>query len=792
MPATEQTWRSQKLLHVIFGVSAIVMTIATVWLMAKDHNREWKQVQLKDRKKDAWTTQASRDELAYELRTKKEEYLREESIAESAAIDPALLDRFEQLVVAEQRRLAEGSNDPDSLEDAQPGDAKAAASAAEFAAIRELSTELDAAAAEANAAADAESSDQVALRDVARRVRNRLVAKLESTIGDAKFREKNLVATKKAVNGQRTAVVSELGLKVHGGVDQEELDRTQLVIDGLDDTLATLTAQIAAAKDYRTQLEGIVGEINAQRNEAAKELATMEADLARLDDQVAKNTTNAGEWVTRLPILNALYNGNIRITQNWLPDLTINYNFSQVARFDRCATCHRAISKTAPGTATDPLYPTLTDAERNLELIMQASDEELDAESDLRAVYGLALTDESLVDGADVTVQYVLPDSLAAQAGLMSGDVVETINGQGVQTSKAAQELLTTMRESGEAIRIAVKRGLEHPFTAHPRLDLYLTDLSPHPEKIVGCTICHDGQGSGTSFQWTSHTPNDFNQQAEWIDTYGWFDNHHWIFPMKPARFVESNCLKCHHQKGALEPSESFPEPPAPKLVEGWSVVEKYGCFGCHEVNGYAGPGQTIGPDVRLEPNYHEAAAAILTDDGINDRQRDLARRLVEQPTDDAARHELYASITEGEADDLTPQTVKVSAVLKDVENPGQYRKPGPSLRYLDAKVDYDWLYSWIRRPADFRPSTKMPQFFGHWEHLSEDVDAAQLHESMRFEPIEIRALTSFLLKNSQPFEPMAKAAGVTESASAERGEWLFKSRGCLACHAHGEVEGIA
>ena len=82
---------------------------------------------------------------------------------------------------------------------------------------------------------------------------------------------------------------------------------------------------------------------------------------------------------------------------------------------------------------------------------------------------------------------------------------------------------------------------------------------------------------------------------------------------MKPARFAESNCLKCHHQKGGLEPSRRFPEPPAAKLVEGWTTVEQYGCFGCHEVNGYDGPGKTVGPDVRLEPAYHEAAAQILT-----------------------------------------------------------------------------------------------------------------------------------------------------------------------------------
>ena len=115
----------------------------------------------------------------------------------------------------------------------------------------------------------------------------------------------------------------------------------------------------------------------------------------------------------------------------------------------------------------------------------------------------------------------------------------------------------------------------------------------------MGCTICHDGQGSATEFKWASHTPNDPDQALEWSRTYGWFDNHHWIFPMTPERFIESNCLKCHHDVVDLEPSERFPEPPAPKLVQGYNLVREFGCYGCHEINGFDGPTKRIGPDLR-------------------------------------------------------------------------------------------------------------------------------------------------------------------------------------------------
>ncbi len=149
----------------------------------------------------------------------------------------------------------------------------------------------------------------------------------------------------------------------------------------------------------------------------------------------------------------------------------------------------------------------------------------------------------------------------------------------------------------------------------------------------VGCTICHEGQGSATSFQWASHTPNDPHQMKEWKDEHGWFSNHHWIFPMRPERFLESSCLKCHFAVTELEPSERFPDPPAPKLVEGYNIIRQFGCFGCHEINGFDGPNRRRGPDIRVEPNYGAAAASVLSDPALNDYERQLAEQVVEHPT---------------------------------------------------------------------------------------------------------------------------------------------------------------
>ena len=45
-------------MHVIFGITALVMLLGTIWMLAKDHNREWRDWQLADRAKERWATEA--------------------------------------------------------------------------------------------------------------------------------------------------------------------------------------------------------------------------------------------------------------------------------------------------------------------------------------------------------------------------------------------------------------------------------------------------------------------------------------------------------------------------------------------------------------------------------------------------------------------------------------------------------------------------------------------------------------------------------------------------------------
>lgn len=267
-----------------------------------------------------------------------------------------------------------------------------------------------------------------------------------------------------------------------------------------------------------------------------------------------------------------------------------------------------------------------------------------------------------------------------------------------------------------------------HPYASHPQLDLFLTSTSPHPLPKFGCTVCHEGQGSGTSFQNASHTPDNPNVQREWEHDYGWFDNHFWEHPMLPKRFEESGCIKCHINVVELGVNSKWGAT-APKVFRGYQLVKTYGCFGCHEISGYDGT-KVVGPDLRLEPSTPEEAEKLAND---------------------------------------------------PLQVAGKMRKVGPSLRHLASKTDKGWVEFWTEEPKRFRPSTRMPQFF---KLTNQHDDLAG-----RFNPAEIAGIATYLATKSQPLELLTPPADY--QPNAERGKELFAQKGCLACHTHDEQKGI-
>lgn len=812
MPATEQTWRNPKLLHVVFGVSSLMMLVATIWMFTKDHTREWKDYQKATNAINQFYIQGRTDE--------------EQTLKFAKDLDQA------NIALAEAKALPVRSEDVAEFKKAVEADAE-----------RRGDKPYDLSKVEANLQATDGDGDA----EAAKKRREDILKILKDALAKAKYREDTLLQERKFAAANLTATLSLRDLAVTEGRSQDIIDQRQAVVDkalkgskengDAKDGVEVLTTKYEAASMHRRQLEAILKQITAPVDDAEANLVKVKADVKRYQDSVEGFSKKLGRTILGMPILDAFDNSDLTIEQIWLPTLTINYNFSNVARFDRCITCHRSNEASQPGAPTEPAYMheqpprilTLTTPDampvRAQESAEEKKADEVDGGSALtddqwvmREAYGLLLANEGLINSNDVTVQVVWPKvgdapARAAEAGLQMGDVIEAIDGTPVLDRNSATARLVGEVDWGKPIQLTVRRGLPHPFASHPRLDLFCGSTSPHQQGAMGCTICHDGQGSATAFRWASHTPNTPEIGENWRGEHGWFDNHHWIFPMYPKRFMESGCLKCHHEVVELEPSERFPEPPAPKLMAGYELVRQYGCFGCHEINGFDGPSRRIGPDMRAEPNFYAVAQAILLEPNLTPEERSWAEELVHHPERSDARHRLAESIqldkklrtkdpesavvkTEEEKKDtlgeklaarFSSTTYRMGDQLKDVESPGTYRKPGPSLRYVASKNDFDFLYDWVRKPSSFRPTTKMPQFFGLWDHLSEEE---QKHTAP-LEAIEIRAITKYLLDSSQSYEYATPPEGITEQASVARGAHLFQTRGCLACHSHNDFPGI-
>ena len=753
MPATEQTWWNLKTLHVVFGVAAILLLLSTVMMLVSDHNRPWKKYQREFQALETWSAAARVDEQDSRSFEKQSQQL-ETSLADArrADLDPALAEVF----LTQARTV--------------PADAEAADRA---------SLDID----------QLKSQTDAAERLV---IRGDLLARLRDIAQRAKFREDLLAGALKLRKAELDKGRADYELGVAEEASQEKLVSLLSLADSKRAEVATASLNFQTANTHRKSLEATLKKLTAGEDAAAKTLADHRSKLNQLAKALKARAPNAGKTLLELPVLDA-FNGPLRIDQIWLPQLTLNNNFRDVARFDRCITCHKGMDKSVAGSPTDPAYRQMETVTLSLSTPAKAPERltvEGDGNQQLEDAYGFHLAPRGLFDAEAPTVSVVLPESPAAAAGLMAGDVIADINGGKTLARKVAASGFLETAPWGKPLEITVERGVPQPYSTHPRLDLFVGSTSPHPMQTFGCTVCHQGQGSATSFKWSSHSPNTPKQGHEWHVEHGWFNNHHWIYPMLPQRFEESSCLKCHHQVVDLEPSERFPEPPAPKLVEGYHLVRQYGCYGCHEINGWSGPDKRIGPDMRLAPNYHEVAEALSTDAGLA-ALGTTASRWVEDvrssPDGRSSRERLREMIERdaaaGDEAKLSARSHQLASLLKDPETPGTLPKVGPSLRHVASKVGFDWLYAWLRNPQEFRPSTKMPRFFGLWEHL----EGKGLEESMRYEPLEIRSMISYLQRSSQPFEYVKQYAGITALPDIERGKKVFQVRGCLACHQHAD-----
>ena len=94
-------------------------------------------------------------------------------------------------------------------------------------------------------------------------------------------------------------------------------------------------------------------------------------------------------------------------------------------------------------------------------------------------------------------------------------------------------------------------------------------------------------------------------------------------------------------------------------------------------------------------------------------------------------------------------------------------RMVGPNLTRIQEKVQPEWLVSWIKRPKDYNPRTKMP-YYGLSQKESEDIASYIWHSGKR----KIQK---------------QKIENIGSGKQIKQGKILFESVGCLSCHVRNE-----
>jgi cbb3-type cytochrome oxidase cytochrome c subunit len=311
---------------------------------------------------------------------------------------------------------------------------------------------------------------------------------------------------------------SEYDLKIDLNQNREARNYLNDVIVPSEKRLLELRRELETVKAQKTEAEtriaSLQGNVDAIKKEQDK--LTLDRDrVTRLREQKEQQYFGLPAFLRGLPLIDAAAPPT-KIQQISLPELTINYNFKDVPRYDRCQTCHLGIDR--------PNY--LKDAEgKDLPLVFQSH--------------------PHLTDGAMTTD----PSGKRVVAGL------------------------------------------------------YLDGNGPHKVNSFGCTICHGGNGSGTDFSYASHEPNTLHQAEEWKEKDHWSEMHHWDEPMLPKRFIESSCIKCHHQVTDV--------PQAEKLQAGYERIVKYGCTGCHTIGGEGSFGPDLTDERPVGPNLRHIASKV-------------------------------------------------------------------------------------------------------------------------------------------------------------------------------------
>jgi cbb3-type cytochrome oxidase cytochrome c subunit len=268
MPASEEPYRRQSTLHLVFAISSVAMLLSTVWMVMADHMRPWKEVQ------------------------------REFQVLERDKLKAAETEKLQ-----EQKRKSQSQID-----------------------------EIDAKIKAADASAEQRASQ---LRTVEGEL-NRLGAAFEKLDMKRRFKKTDLDSARSIYDGMiDRGEESQARTYLTTVVAQNERE-----LDALSKELEAAKAAQQAKAEEKEKLRGYVDNLVEERKRLTREVDRAQRVIEQKDAQYF----GLQAWFRSLPLMDFAA-PPAKIQQISLPDLTINYNFKEVPRYDRCATCHQGIDR---------------------------------------------------------------------------------------------------------------------------------------------------------------------------------------------------------------------------------------------------------------------------------------------------------------------------------------------------------------------------------------------------------------------------------------------------------------
>jgi len=266
-------------------------------------------------------------------------------------------------------------------------------------------------------------------------------------------------------------------------------------------------------------------------------------------------------------------------------------------------------------------------------------------------------------------------------------------------------------------------------FTSHPEPGL----LKMHDPEKFGCSPCHQGNGRATTSVEKAH------------GTY-----EHWLWPLFPNENTEAGCQTCHAADMLLVSNDV-----GWTISEGKNLFRQRGCVGCHRYEGYDKEPEDLNSvsqevkQLEQEKTQNIKQAADLMKQADAAETNEEANRL----NDRAVALKVANSKIDGRIAQLDRQT---KSLLQDI------KKVGPNLKDIRLKLNKNWIPVWLKKPIDFRPTTRMP--------------------NVRLNDGQIKAISAYLWQSALT-DPQPKH----KPGDAAHGKEIFETRGCLSCHSIGE-----